>query len=1400
MALGTSLSDNVALLSLHGFDETNPRHKACFNDLHEALCALANILEPLQEVDSYAFRSEGSSVFRESNVSIKCCLDTAKSGGLDSLLTIATVPFDSTSTKSSSHVPLLEEACRSLASIAPLLLTSEVASAGYGTWAYDVLRALHSVLKRFGVLGSQFVDLQVVVLQGLGALAGSAPLKVWIIDETLPFLLQVKTSDNEGEVSIAANHVFQCLNLANNEEAAQVAGNAPDIFAEWFCLRRSLLIQAMARAEIRQLVHNTWHATLQEIEHGPIELFRQSSGMSRISEESRENADQEVFSLFADDEDNLQERHLLIKQYHVIYGERFANGAVLDGQREKGNGLLAQQTYPLNSSEAEARWILDHRRYLSSLETNGCLRMSDHVTELLSVCFPSPSLRDNVVPLLHFNPESSFNFRALMMARKRYFSFRREGQLLLSLCDKEVASPGSMDAHWSLGFTNSSFAGEFSESLVQVLYKCPMIRGLSFVRNSDWKSHDENEEKDNSEDETVNQSLGGAWLASLTGSLPPWISHLTFEGVIDDEDLLSLSIILETMSKLSESQGGNDVTDERPEISRSQGTFCFLAIRKSPNLSAESWVQFLKLLGMTTSILKGPSRSSLASLSVLDLCGNLLGDELCASVLEVALDEFSGCHLEHLDLADNDIQEGERILRVLRSYYNKRVSTIRSRGRRWQSSLHTLSLALNSLHKDNVWLEIVTLVQNDVMGFSSVDLSSNDLKLSPHEVEYADIFLKSISCSNGLDRLDLSNNFFSSALIDRIFSALSANEAALTMISLERNSPPLEEAQSLELQLLTKAARRKCLKSHLYERDHVKGAHVSREVAIHDPLEGTTKRKSGPSSELTIPESQVIGKSPTLSSSLFQTTSGLGANSITVLFSAPLVFTDGRTLRPFAKLDFDMERELMWQCLKEASRDIELSFDSATHDRLLATMAKRCSCLHYSGHGHQHYLPFEDGSGGPYWFKVDKFKSLIETEGGAPFRFVFVSACYSYLAGETFASAGVPHVVCCQQESELKDTAALAFTRQFYLALAIGHTVKDSFDQGCKAVRATPNLKDPEAEMNKFLLLPKDGNHDVPIFNAKPVPEWPKRSRELQHTKSHRNSARSISVRSISARSVLGGARSSELSVRNMMQEDPSPSPPEFFLGREVETYYVLKAVLSKRLVSVIGEPGVGRSSLVCALCHYINERATTMIGIDRIYFVRARQSRKRNPFRSLVQRFLKKLEEEEKTRPIHPDADMESMFDAICKFLKHEKALLVFDRAEVAIQADDSNEFPMLLSKLCRETKHVKVLLTNRRDLGIPSLGEHPVSLGPLNFANTVRLFANLCPYLHTPTDRKKLFDTLVKDQEGAEVLATDPGVIDSTKKVFAILGDGVPARIEKAAYDLSKEDFLSLYKSMEE
>jgi hypothetical protein len=209
-------------------------------------------------------------------------------------------------------------------------------------------------------------------------------------------------------------------------------------------------------------------------------------------------------------------------------------------------------------------------------------------------------------------------------------------------------------------------------------------------------------------------------------------------------------------------------------------------------------------------------------------------------------------------------------------------------------------------------------------------------------------------------------------------------------------------------------------------------------------------------------------------------------------------------------------------------------------------------------------------------------------------------------------------------------------------------------------------------------------------------------------------------------------------------------------------------------------------------LCHYINERASTVIVIERIYYVKARRSRKKNPFKTLVVQLMNKIFGDDKAKLRDKDADMETMFDEICDMLKTEKALIVFDRAEIVGDAD--GEFPMLLSKLCRETKFVKVLLTNLKPLGIPSLGEHPVNLGPLNFAETVRLFSKNCPYVHTPADRHRLYDSLVVDTEEGELLATDPGLGETTQRIFEMIGEGLPSKIERAAYNLTKETFLKL------
>jgi hypothetical protein len=103
---------------------------------------------------------------------------------------------------------------------------------------------------------------------------------------------------------------------------------------------------------------------------------------------------------------------------------------------------------------------------------------------------------------------------------------------------------------------------------------------------------------------------------------------------------------------------------------------------------------------------------------------------------------------------------------------------------------------------------------------------------------------------------------------------------------------------------------------------------------------------------------------------------------------------------------------------------------------------------------------------------------------------------------------------------------------------------------------------------------------------------------------------------------------------------------------------------------------------------------------------------------------------------------DLETLIRAICIVLNNVKVLLVIDCTDFSEGSAQAQDLVVFLRELFRErrTKHVRVLLIGRHPLGIPSIGdvvEQSYCLGPLTFCNTVHLFGNLCPHLHTPAKR---------------------------------------------------------------
>lgn len=452
-------------------------------------------------------------------------------------------------------------------------------------------------------------------------------------------------------------------------------------------------------------------------------------------------------------------------------------------------------------------------------------------------------------------------------------------------------------------------------------------------------------------------------------------------------------------------------------------------------------------------------------------------------------------------------------------------------------------------------------------------------------------------------------------------------------------------------------------------------------------------------------------------------------NQITVLSSAPLVYVDaGGELQPLSESpNFAMERDLLVGCIKESRRDISLKFDTATDDRLQVAVTRRCGCLHFSGHGHPGCLLFEDGKGGAHWMGEEQLYDCVHEE---PFRFVFVSACYSMLMGQALVKAGVRHVVCCEHDQELRDDAAMKFTHTFYFALAEGYTVKAAFEKGKMAVQK----RFEQDEVDKYVLLPEDADHDVPLFDAD-VLEW----------------------------------------NEDPMQECVIPNIPPNFLGREIDTHNLLQLILKHNLVNLVGQEEIGCSSLTMAASHYIRDRKSSLLGIDSVYFLQKKES-DWGTSAILLEQLHSQLVKEGKAQPF-PEARGSIAFleSSLVEALGAMKALIVFN----GVEAKDGTLL-RFAQHLLKATGTSRLLLSSTAPLAAfsGSSKAQVYELGPLNPEATAILFGKACPHADTPSRQNMVLDKVMEQES-----------------LITKIGKGIPGRVIKAAKVMGKEDFAKLF-----
>lgn len=330
-----------------------------------------------------------------------------------------------------------------------------------------------------------------------------------------------------------------------------------------------------------------------------------------------------------------------------------------------------------------------------------------------------------------------------------------------------------------------------------------------------------------------------------------------------------------------------------------------------------------------------------------------------------------------------------------------------------------------------------------------------------------------------------------------------------------------------------------------------------------------------------------------------------------VLFSSPLVGKDIQgKYHPIAELDVKREYSILKQSLVEASkyakrpatlsdddmrqqtnglanlyqypRQINVCAKFANTENFRTMVTIGCRALHFSGHGDEKHLYFEDGMGLVHPIPHSALQELFSAGGSgddSPLRLAFVSACSSAPLAHAFVSCGIPHVIGVRTNQKIEDYAAIEFTRSFYLALATGKSVGASFTIAQQAVAKSPNIRGPMEVAEKFMLLPEGGDHSEIIF--------PLAAAEAGSTME------------------IGPMR---LKRYPKLWFDDLPAICQGFCNRSVEVYKICLALMLTqsritRLVTICGEEGVGKTAVAHAVANYVGPRITSEGGV-RIFSV----------------------------------------------------------------------------------------------------------------------------------------------------------------------------------------------------
>jgi hypothetical protein len=255
------------------------------------------------------------------------------------------------------------------------------------------------------------------------------------------------------------------------------------------------------------------------------------------------------------------------------------------------------------------------------------------------------------------------------------------------------------------------------------------------------------------------------------------------------------------------------------------------------------------------------------------------------------------------------------------------------------------------------------------------------------------------------------------------------------------------------------------------------------------------------------------------------------------------------------RLNHGSERQVLIDGVSQASNHrVQVEFQKLTIDKVGEAFLKKDSFLHWSTHGFEDRIGFEDAKrlGMEKHLHKEELKNWIK-KAASHVGLIFISSCNTQLLGEAFVEAGIAHVVTCRNDSSISDPAAIHFSKIFWSTLASGRaTIKEAFDIALQETTQQYGA----SEANKFVLLPEDRNHDVKV-------ELPPQLVETNEPSGDVPSLNSL------------------------------PPRPEVLEGREREMRMLCETITRPefRCTIVNGPPRVGKHETLSETAHYIHER-----------------------------------------------------------------------------------------------------------------------------------------------------------------------------------------------------------------